>query len=201
MRSCLFLSVQETYSYSPSTGIQTPDYPRLFWFLLIPQNHPDFQIVMIWNGYRISFMYLQPKDFDICCMGNHFLLLVRMLPDTGISDRQIKLGQTEFNASDAKEWLLRYRRFLYIKGYRGRSFLSWVTWWAFRNRIGMKKENINIMELQSGSRRKHITQIRAKLAIQLVEDKGISMAEAGRQLGVSTSAISKIIARDQDKWQ
>jgi len=63
----------------------------------------------------------------------------------------------------------------------------------------MKKENINIMELQSGSRRKHITQIRAKLAIQLVEDKGISMAEAGRQLGVSTSAISKIIARDQDK--
>jgi len=62
-----------------------------------------------------------------------------------------------------------------------------------------RKENINIMELQSGSRRKHITQIRAKLAIQLVENKGISMAEAGRQLGVSTSAISKIIARDQEK--
>ncbi len=60
-----------------------------------------------------------------------------------------------------------------------------------------KKENITIKELRSGSRRRHIIQIRAKLAIQLIEDIGISMAEAGRQLGVSTSAISKILAKRQ----
>ena len=44
-------------------------------------------------------------------------------------------------------------------------------------------------------RRKHIAEIRAKLAVQLIEDIGISMAETGRQLGVSTSAISKILKK------
>ncbi len=58
-----------------------------------------------------------------------------------------------------------------------------------------KKEKINIKELQSGSRRAHIVQIRVKIAQHLVEELGISMAEAGRQLGVSTSAISKILTR------
>lgn len=61
-----------------------------------------------------------------------------------------------------------------------------------------KKENINIREVQSGSRRKHIVQIRSKLATQLIKDIGISMAEAGRQLGVSTSAISKILTKRQE---
>jgi hypothetical protein len=34
-----------------------------------------------------------------------------------------------------------------------------------------------------------------KLALWLVEDCGIPLAEAGRQSGVSTSAVSKIIRR------
>jgi len=60
-----------------------------------------------------------------------------------------------------------------------------------------ENENINIKELQSGSRRKHISQIRSNLAIHLIEAIGISMAEAGRQLGVSTSAIFKILMKRQ----
>jgi predicted HTH domain antitoxin len=58
-----------------------------------------------------------------------------------------------------------------------------------------KQESINIKELKSGSRRGSISKARSKLAIGLVEEYGISFAEAARQLGVSTSAISKIMSR------
>jgi len=60
-----------------------------------------------------------------------------------------------------------------------------------------KQEGINIKELKSGSRRGSISKARSKLAIGLVEEFGISFAETARQLGVSTSAISKIISRTE----
>jgi putative transposase len=60
-----------------------------------------------------------------------------------------------------------------------------------------EKEDINIEELKGGSRRGIICQIRAQLAIDLVRDHGLTLAEAGRQLGVSTSAISKILDRNK----
>jgi REP element-mobilizing transposase RayT len=56
-------------------------------------------------------------------------------------------------------------------------------------------ENINIIEMRSGSRRKRVSKVRAQIAIGLIEKYGISMAEAARRLGVSTSAISKIVNR------
>jgi len=55
------------------------------------------------------------------------------------------------------------------------------------------KENVNITELRSGSRRKNVSRVRTQLAIGLVEEYGISLAEAARLLGVTTSAISKIV--------
>lgn len=58
-----------------------------------------------------------------------------------------------------------------------------------------QREGINLEELKSGSRRAGLSRIRSKLALWLVEDCGIPLAEAGRQLGVSTSAVSKIIRR------
>jgi len=58
-----------------------------------------------------------------------------------------------------------------------------------------QKEKININELQSGSRRKQISKIRSQLAVSLVEKYGISLAKTARRLGVSTSAISKIMNR------
>ena len=58
-----------------------------------------------------------------------------------------------------------------------------------------QKENININELRSGSRRKQISKFRSQLAVSLVEKYGISLAETARRLGVSTSAISKIMNR------
>jgi REP element-mobilizing transposase RayT len=58
-----------------------------------------------------------------------------------------------------------------------------------------QEENININEIRSGSRRKQISKFRSQLAVSLVEKYGISLAETARRLGVSTSAISKIMNR------
>ena len=58
-----------------------------------------------------------------------------------------------------------------------------------------REEGINLAELKGGSRRGNHSQVRAQLALKLVEDYGLTMAETARQLGVSTSAISKIFER------
>lgn len=58
-----------------------------------------------------------------------------------------------------------------------------------------EKAGINISELTGGSRRGRISQVRAHLSRQLVKRYGLPLAETARQLGVSTTAISKIILR------
>ncbi len=58
-----------------------------------------------------------------------------------------------------------------------------------------KKENINVKELRMGAKRGRIGQVRSQIAYQLVEDYGVPLAEVARQLGVTTSAISKAINR------
>ncbi len=58
-----------------------------------------------------------------------------------------------------------------------------------------EKESINLKEIQSGSRRGKIPKIRSDLAYQLIMEYGLTLAEIGRQLGVSTSAVSKILKR------
>lgn len=58
-----------------------------------------------------------------------------------------------------------------------------------------KKKHVSITELRSGSRRGRIPELRARLARRLVEDYGVSAAEIARQVGVSTSAISKSLRR------
>ena len=59
-----------------------------------------------------------------------------------------------------------------------------------------EKEGVSIEELKGGSRRGKIPGTRIKLAIELVTDHGLTLAETARQLGVSTSAISKILSRN-----
>ncbi|MDD3927528.1 MAG: hypothetical protein PHT33_12810, partial [bacterium] len=58
-----------------------------------------------------------------------------------------------------------------------------------------KQNGISIKELKSGSRRGPVSRTRGELAYRLVEDYGVSITEAGRQLGVSTSGISRILSR------
>lgn len=58
-----------------------------------------------------------------------------------------------------------------------------------------QRQNVSITELRSGSRRRSMARLRAQIARGLVESRGISMAEVARWVGVSTSAISKMMTR------
>jgi DNA-binding MarR family transcriptional regulator len=58
-----------------------------------------------------------------------------------------------------------------------------------------KKEDVNPKELRMGSRRGRIARLRAEIAYQLVQRYGFPLADVARQLGVTTSAISKAISR------
>jgi REP element-mobilizing transposase RayT len=58
-----------------------------------------------------------------------------------------------------------------------------------------KKSGASLTELRSGSRRGELPTIRAALASKLVEDFGVTIAEVARQLGISTSGVSKMLTR------
>jgi len=58
-----------------------------------------------------------------------------------------------------------------------------------------KNESVSIEELKSGGRRREASRVRARIAIGLVKTYGLSLAEVARQLGITTSAVSRIIAR------
>ena len=59
-----------------------------------------------------------------------------------------------------------------------------------------EKEGVYIKELRGGGRRGRLSKIRAQLSMELVIDFGLALAEAARQLGVTTSAISKVFVRN-----
>ena len=59
------------------------------------------------------------------------------------------------------------------------------------------EEKIYPAALKGGSRRGNMPAIRLKIAMKLVEEHGVAMAEAARSLGVSTSAISKALKRSK----
>jgi len=60
---------------------------------------------------------------------------------------------------------------------------------------GCRKGKVSVPELRSGSRRGAVSEVRAQIATALVEEYGVPMAEVARQVGVSTSAVSKIYSR------
>jgi len=60
------------------------------------------------------------------------------------------------------------------------------------------ESGISIEALMSGSRRREVSQVRAELAKRLTVDYGLSFAEAARQLGITTSAIARIIYRSRE---
>ena len=54
---------------------------------------------------------------------------------------------------------------------------------------------ISVEALRNGSRLAEVSKVRSELSLLLVKEHGLSQAECARQLGVSTSAIAKIICR------
>ena len=58
-----------------------------------------------------------------------------------------------------------------------------------------KDERVSIEELKAGSRRKEVSEVRKRIAIELVKRHGVALAEVARRVGVSTSVVSKILKR------
>jgi REP element-mobilizing transposase RayT len=54
---------------------------------------------------------------------------------------------------------------------------------------------ISMQTLSGGSRLRHVSRVRRELALRLTEELGLSFAETARHLGVSTSAVAKIMLR------
>jgi len=59
-----------------------------------------------------------------------------------------------------------------------------------------KKDGITEQELQYGSKRRKVSKVRAKISCHLSQ-KGVTMAEIARHVGVSTSAIAKAIKNQE----
>ena len=58
-----------------------------------------------------------------------------------------------------------------------------------------RRKGISLEEMRNGSRRGTVSRLRAGLAERLVEELGAPLAEVAVELGVSTSAVSKILLR------
>jgi hypothetical protein len=56
-----------------------------------------------------------------------------------------------------------------------------------------KFEKVSVEELKGSHRRREVSRARRRIAIGLVKEQGVSLAEVARRVGVSTSAISRII--------
>jgi DNA-binding CsgD family transcriptional regulator len=58
-----------------------------------------------------------------------------------------------------------------------------------------QQHDIEMDLIRSGSRIGWVTKHRSELAIKLVTEMGLSMAETARQLGLSTSGVAQILRR------
>ena len=101
-----------------------------------------------------------------------------------LSDERI-LGSGDFVERIMREAEARTQRQRAAKG-RGRKVERLIA-------DACKKHKVSLTELRSGSRRGKLSEVRAEVARKLVEDYGITLAEVARQVGVSTSAVSKSV--------
>lgn len=60
-----------------------------------------------------------------------------------------------------------------------------------------RAQGVGLQELRSGSRRGNLPEVRQEIALRLIREHGITLAEAGRQLGLTMSAVSKMVSRSE----
>jgi DNA-binding MarR family transcriptional regulator len=60
-----------------------------------------------------------------------------------------------------------------------------------------EKKGVNLEEIRSGSRRGNISRVRSELAMRLLREYGLSFAEIGRQLGITTSAVTRVVRKSE----
>jgi len=111
---------------------------------------------------------------------------MRRAGDRDLSDDRI-LGSGEFVEQIIKEAEATIKYQLPVKGSDDK----------IKKLIGKicKSNKVSMQELKAGSRRKEVSEVRSRIAIELVKKYGIALAEVARQLGVTTPAISKILKR------
>jgi hypothetical protein len=63
---------------------------------------------------------------------------------------------------------------------------------AAKKEIQFKKEKVEVTLLQSGSRRLPLPRLRRVIALKLVNEYGVSLAETSRQPGTSASGVAQI---------
>ena len=61
--------------------------------------------------------------------------------------------------------------------------------------IQCKKQKVAVALLQSGSRRPPLPKLRRVIALKLINEYGVSLAETARRLGISTSGVAQILRR------
>jgi predicted transcriptional regulator len=61
--------------------------------------------------------------------------------------------------------------------------------------VRCREGNVQTQELQMGSRRQHVAEVRAEIARQLVNELEALLREVAHHLGFSPSAISKMLQR------
>jgi REP element-mobilizing transposase RayT len=64
-------------------------------------------------------------------------------------------------------------------------------------RSGCLNHRISTKLLRSGNRRQAVSNLRKHLTLKLVNELGLSLAETGRQLGLTTSGVAQILRRTQ----
>jgi len=68
---------------------------------------------------------------------------------------------------------------------------------AGKKEIQCKKEKVAVAKLQSGSRRPPLLMLRRAIALKLINEYGLSLAETARRLGISTSGVAQILRRSE----
>ncbi len=63
--------------------------------------------------------------------------------------------------------------------------------------IQCKKQKVAVAMLQSGSRRPPLPKLRRAIALKLINEYGVSLAETARRLGISTSGVAQILRRSE----
>ncbi len=63
--------------------------------------------------------------------------------------------------------------------------------------IHCKNEKVPVAMLQSGSRRPPLPKLRRAIALKLINEYGVSLAETARRLGISTSGVAQILRRSE----
>ena len=64
-------------------------------------------------------------------------------------------------------------------------------------RSDCRDHHVSTKLLRSGNRRQAVSNLRKQLTLKLVNELGLSLAETGRQLGLTTSGVAQILRRNQ----